>query len=183
MALRCFRHQTWAARELIVVNDGSLHPVDPVAVREAGGRLVRATPGTPLGTKLNLGLEEARGDWCQKMDDDDWYAPDFMARMVGAVAAHRQIACRPVVAFLMPFLLFDVARWEVRRSVNNNMPGATLFFPGRLAASPVPRSPTTRISGLPRTSSLRARRLCRYRPSRRFLPSVTGTPGIGATPG
>jgi hypothetical protein len=34
----------------------------------------------------------------------------------------------PGDAFLTPFLFFDVARWEVRQSEQNNAPGATLLF-------------------------------------------------------
>jgi hypothetical protein len=33
-----------------------------------------------------------------------------------------------VIAFLTPFLFFDVARWELRQSEQNNAPGATLLF-------------------------------------------------------
>jgi hypothetical protein len=62
------------------------------------------------------------------MDDDDWYGPGFLPAMMDAIAAHRETVCRPVVAFLMPFLFFEVARWEVRQSLVNNLPGATLVF-------------------------------------------------------
>ncbi len=128
IALACYGHQTYPRRELIVVDDGAEHPVDPIIVAEAGGRLVRVEPGTPLGTKLNRGIGEARGRLCQKMDDDDWYGPTFVETMVGAVLDSWRVACRPTVAFLMGFLFFDVARWEVRRSVEENAPGATLLF-------------------------------------------------------
>src|SRR5262249_50289170 len=37
-------------------------------------------------------------------------------------------ACRPTIAFLLQFLFFEVARWEIRRSVGNNIPGATFLF-------------------------------------------------------
>lgn len=128
VALACYRHQTYSNRELIVVDDGELYPADAQAVAEAGGRLIRVVPGTMLGAKLNRGLEEAQGEWCQKMDDDDWYAPDFLERMIAAVAEDRREICRPVFAILVPFLFFEVARWEVRRSIRNNAPGATLLF-------------------------------------------------------
>lgn len=128
VALACYRHQTYSNRELIVVDDGKEHPLDATQVAAAGGRVVRAAPGTPIGTKLNLGLEQSRGLWCQKMDDDDWYAPNFLEKMVSGVTAQRQELCRPVVAHLAPFLYFDLARWEIRRSIPMNVPGATLFF-------------------------------------------------------
>jgi glycosyltransferase involved in cell wall biosynthesis len=127
-ALRCYQQQTYPRRELIVVDDGAARPADPRAVEAAGGGLLRLEPGTPLGTKLNRGLERARGRFCQKMDDDDWYAPAFLETMVTSLLASWSETCRPTVAFLMPFLFFDVARWEVRQSVSNNIPGATLLF-------------------------------------------------------
>ena len=128
MALDCYRHQTYRNRELIVVDDGEHFPADAEAVSAVGGRLIRVPPGTPLGTKLNVGVSEARGPLCQKMDDDDFYAPNFLKIMVSAWEASRTVVCTPTVAFLAPFLFFDVARWEVRRSIDKNMPGATLFF-------------------------------------------------------
>ncbi|CAN5778555.1 hypothetical protein BH20CHL4_BH20CHL4_10830 [soil metagenome] len=128
-ALACYQHQTYANRELIVVDDGDEFPVDAARIEALGGQLVRTDPGTPLGTKLNLGCEAARGIFCQKMDDDDWYAPAFVETLVTALLRGWHEACRPSIAFLTPFLFFDVARWEVRRSVENNVPGATFLFP------------------------------------------------------
>jgi glycosyltransferase involved in cell wall biosynthesis len=127
-ALHCFRHSLYSNRELIVVDDGEVYPVAEADVEAEGGRLIRVDPGAPIGEKLNRGLELANGAWCQKMDDDDWYGPGFLPAMMDAIAAHREKVCRPAVAFLMPFLFFDVARWEIRQSLVNNLPGATLVF-------------------------------------------------------
>jgi glycosyltransferase involved in cell wall biosynthesis len=128
VALACYRHQTYPSRELIVVDDGEAYRADAREVEAAGGRLIRMPAGTALGTKLNRGIEEARGAWCQKMDDDDWYGPGFLEAMVSALAEARTQICRPAVAFVMPFLFFDLSRWEIRRSIVNNLPGATLLF-------------------------------------------------------
>ncbi len=127
-ALACYQHQTYPRRELIVVDDGDRFPADAPAIEAAGGRLIRLPAGAPLGAKLNRGLQEARGWLCQKMDDDDWYGPRFLETMVAAVLESRAKLCRPAVAFLPSFLFFEVARWELRRSVGNNIPGATLLF-------------------------------------------------------
>jgi glycosyltransferase involved in cell wall biosynthesis len=128
IALACYGRQTYPQRELIVIDDGEEFPVEADAVAAVGGRMIRVEPGTPLGTKLNRGAEEARGRLCQKMDDDDWYAPHFLETMVAAVLASWRVVCRPTVAFLTPFLFFDLARWEVRHSRSINIPGATLLF-------------------------------------------------------
>jgi glycosyltransferase involved in cell wall biosynthesis len=128
VALECYRRQNYANRELIVVDDGDRYPVEARVVEDLGGRIVRVAPGMQLGTKLNRGVEQAHGEWCQKMDDDDWYAPDFLTAMASAVLNDRKEVCRPPLAILNPFLFFEVAKWEVRRSAKHNSPGATLFF-------------------------------------------------------
>jgi glycosyltransferase involved in cell wall biosynthesis len=61
VALACYQHQTYPRRELIVVDDGDEFPADAALVAAAGGRLIRVAPGTPLGTKLNAGVEAAKG--------------------------------------------------------------------------------------------------------------------------
>lgn len=134
MALAGYRDQTWpiSDRELIVVDDGDQHPVTEAAVSAVGGRLLRVPPGTPLGSKLNAGIAAARGRFIQKMDDDDWYAPTFLAEMQATLANAWQDRCRPTLLFLSPFLFFDLATWELRRSTPGHLPGATLCFPRTL---------------------------------------------------
>ncbi len=128
IALACYRHQSYPRRELVVVDDGDRFPADRDAVAAAGGRLVVVEPGTPIGAKLNHGVAAARGQLCQKMDDDDWYSPRYLQTMVAALDAARTEVCRPGVAFVAPFLFFDVASWQLRRSADHNAPGATLLF-------------------------------------------------------
>lgn len=131
LALACYQRQTWPStdRELIVVDDGNQHPVAETAVAAVGGRLLRVPPGTPLGSKLNAGIATARGRFIQKMDDDDWYAPSFLAEMQATITQAWQDRCRPTLLFLSPFLFFDLAAWELRRSVTGHLPGSTLHFP------------------------------------------------------
>jgi glycosyltransferase involved in cell wall biosynthesis len=134
LALACYQHQTWpdTERELIVVDDGDQHPVMDAAVEAVHGRLLRVPPGTPLGSKMNVGIAAARGRFIQKMDDDDWYAPAFLVEMQATLADAWQDSCRPTLLFLSPFLFFDLAAWELRRSMPNRLPGATLHFPRTL---------------------------------------------------
>jgi hypothetical protein len=49
--------------------------------------------------------------------------------MVAALFDRWQVACRPTLMFLSPFLFFDLARWQLRKSLPGHLPGATLFFP------------------------------------------------------
>src|SRR5262245_60334530 len=77
-ALRCFAAQNYSNKELVVVDDGAA-PVDALCDGMADVRYIRLTKTTPTGSKLNLGVEAARGDILQKLDDDDYYAPKFLS--------------------------------------------------------------------------------------------------------
>lgn len=134
LALAGYQQQAYpaAARELIVVDDGDRFPAAEEAVQAAGGRLLRVPPGEPLGSKLNAGIALARGRFIQKMDDDDWYGPQFLVQMLATLDAQWQDVCQPTLVFLSPFLLFDLSAWRVRRSTAGHMPGATLLFPRSL---------------------------------------------------
>ena len=47
-----------------------------------GVRYIRLKQYTPTGTKLNIGIEAARGQFIQKIDDDDYYGPGFLENQV-----------------------------------------------------------------------------------------------------
>jgi glycosyltransferase involved in cell wall biosynthesis len=128
VALECYRRQTYARRELIVVDDGQVSPVDETTVREVGGTLLRLDTVTPLGAKLNMGLGAGRGRLCAKMDDDDWYAPTYLEKMVDGLAKRSTRVCRPTIAFVNEFLFFDLHTWTLRHPPAGTVPGATLVF-------------------------------------------------------
>jgi glycosyltransferase involved in cell wall biosynthesis len=128
LALQYYNYQSYPKKELIVIDDGELFPVDAAAVEAVGGRLIRVPTGTPTGTKLNAGAEQARGTFCQRMDDDDYYAPEFMERMIAGALEHQEDVCIPTLSFLLPFLFFEVPTWEIRQSQRGNAPGGTMLF-------------------------------------------------------
>ncbi len=128
IALRCFQHQSYANRELVVVDDGLDFPADVSSLPAESVRVVTVPPGTPLGVKLNHGVEAARGRLCMKMDDDDWYAPDYLATSVEALLDSERLVCRPTIVFHMGFLFFELKSWRIHESTDFNAPGATLLF-------------------------------------------------------
>jgi len=128
IALRCFAAQTYPNRELVIVDDGIEFPVNEALAASAGARLVSVNHGASIGAKLNAGIEAASGPLCQKMDDDDWYAPDFLETMLAYRTEALKDVYRPMMTFVMPFLFFELDRWEIRRSIDQNVPGATLMF-------------------------------------------------------
>jgi glycosyltransferase involved in cell wall biosynthesis len=79
LALGCFREQTYRNRELIIIDDGTDSIADLVR-DEPGVRYYRITGRLRIGAKRNRACSEARGELIAHWDDDDWYAPDRLAR-------------------------------------------------------------------------------------------------------
>lgn len=123
-ALRCFQRRTYANAELIIVDDGD-RPVGSLCGDVPGVRYLRLTQPASQGTKLNLGIEAARGDRLQKLDDDDYYAPDFIA------TSARNLPARELEGMIVTrccFLLLMRDRREVWHSGHGWKTGGTLFF-------------------------------------------------------
>jgi glycosyltransferase involved in cell wall biosynthesis len=80
-AIRFFLRQSYREAELIVVDGGRESAVELCAGLLAV-RHIRVSPESSLGTRLNLGIERARGSILQKIDDDDFYHPSFLERAV-----------------------------------------------------------------------------------------------------
>jgi glycosyltransferase involved in cell wall biosynthesis len=89
-ALYCFSSQDYPHKELIVVDDGE-RAIEGLCAGLPNVRYIRLKSSTPTGTKLNLGIEAARGDILQKLDDDDFYAPGFLTASVGRLRRARRL--------------------------------------------------------------------------------------------
>jgi glycosyltransferase involved in cell wall biosynthesis len=85
-ALRNFALRNYPHSELIVVDDGDV-PAEDICSGMAGVIYIRLPARTPTGTKLNIGIEAAHGDILQKIDDDDYYGPDFLTLASGRLNA------------------------------------------------------------------------------------------------
>ena len=123
-ALRCFERQRYAARELIVVDDSS-EPMASLVPERPNITYLRLDAPTSLGAKLNLGIARARGPIIQKLDDDDYYHPDFLTTTVQALAGHDPL--RTVVGCDC-FLVLIAATGELRFSGHGWCAGGTLCF-------------------------------------------------------
>jgi glycosyltransferase involved in cell wall biosynthesis len=123
-AVRCYRRQTYANRELIVIDDGyapSGHdlPADPTI------RYLRLPQRMPLGAKLNLAIGQAAGEIVQKLDDDDYYAPGMVEAMVSALSEQDPLRA---VAGLDCFLVLIAASGHVTFSGHGWCAGNSLCF-------------------------------------------------------
>jgi glycosyltransferase involved in cell wall biosynthesis len=123
-ALRCYLRQSYADRELIVVDDGK-SPVGEFCKGLPGVTYIRLAKKAPLGAKLNLGIEHARGSIVQKLDDDDYYHPDFLRLAVSHLPARPSE--RTIVAWCCFMTLFAGCP-ELRHSGHGWKAGGTLCF-------------------------------------------------------
>jgi glycosyltransferase involved in cell wall biosynthesis len=80
-ALQCFQRQTLDSAELIVIDDGAV-PAEDLCAGLNRVVYVRLNQRMNLGEKLNIGIEKARGELIQKLDDDDFYASNFLEKAV-----------------------------------------------------------------------------------------------------
>jgi glycosyltransferase involved in cell wall biosynthesis len=128
VALECARRQRYPNRELIVLDHGERTGVESAAVEAAGGRVIRVDPSLSLGEALNIGVADAAGLICCKIDDDDWYGADYLDTMIGRVVDQWRGATTSFYLAPYPFLMFDVAAWEVRSVPAAKGVGAAMCF-------------------------------------------------------
>lgn len=83
-ALECFRSQTYANRELVIIDDGA-EDYEPMLRTYRDSCKIhyhRVLPeeGRFLGGLRNLSLDAANGDVVAQWDDDEWYHPERLQR-------------------------------------------------------------------------------------------------------
>jgi glycosyltransferase involved in cell wall biosynthesis len=127
-AVRCFLRQTRDDSELIVVDDG-VQPVADTCQGLCRVTYLRLDEPTPLGTKLNIGVRRSSGAIIQKLDDDDYYHPEFLQR-----AADRLERLPPEGSLVAwdCFLVLLAGEQRVRFSGHGWTAGGTLCFHRRL---------------------------------------------------
>jgi hypothetical protein len=87
-AVAGFLAQQRGDAELVIVSeDGLPESLHALIAADPLIRHVACAAGLSLGAKRNLACEAARGDWLLHWDDDDLYAPDRIARQIGAMQA------------------------------------------------------------------------------------------------
>jgi len=94
----CFRSQTWANRELVLLYESDDAATMAYAATLADDPSVRcvevpASPKQTLGALRNLSIEAARGEFVAQWDDDDWHGPARLAVQVGATQKHGRPGC------------------------------------------------------------------------------------------
>ncbi|GAB2973800.1 hypothetical protein GCM10027212_10880 [Actinotalea caeni] len=94
-ALASVRAQTYAAVELVVVDDGSPEPADvAAAVASFPGAVLVRQPPSGVGVARNVGAARATGELLAFLDDDDRWHPERLAAQVAMLQASADaVAC------------------------------------------------------------------------------------------
>ena len=98
-ALASARAQTVRDIEILVVDDGSTDetPALLAGIDDARLRVVRLERNGGVSRARNTAIERARGGWLAFLDDDNEWAPDYLARQLACAARHPEadvVYCR-----------------------------------------------------------------------------------------
>ncbi len=90
-AIHCFMNQTYANKELLILDDGD---IDYTPIIESFGKgtpinyhRLAPSSGRTLGELRNLSIEVGNGDIQVQWDDDEWYHPERMSMQYEALKA------------------------------------------------------------------------------------------------
>lgn len=88
-------NQTYGELELLICENGSTPEaracIDRFAAEDARIRLIKGENAIYLSEKLNRCLAAAKGQWIARMDDDDFSAPERLARQIIYLQTHPEI--------------------------------------------------------------------------------------------
>lgn len=123
-AIRCFLRQSYPDRELIIVDDG-FESSENIVTPDKRITYLRLSAPTSLGKKLNLGINNAQGGIIQKLDDDDYYHPEFLDTTIEALM---EMNSSQAVAAFDSFLVLLTDTGELKYSGKGWAAGGTLCF-------------------------------------------------------
>jgi glycosyltransferase involved in cell wall biosynthesis len=110
-AIDSVQAQTYAHRELIVVDDGSTDGTAGVAARYGDALRCLRQENAGIGAARNLGIEHARGEYLAFLDADDRFVADKLERQLAAFAEDPSLdmVFGHVREFLSPDLAPEIA--------------------------------------------------------------------------
>jgi len=76
MAIRCFQRQTYAHKELLIINSGK----EPIGCTDDRVREIMSTAPT-LGHLRNIGLDNVKDGFAIHWDDDDWRHEEYLSAL------------------------------------------------------------------------------------------------------
>ena len=95
-AIRCYNHQTYSNKELIVVDDGKQDlskVLSEVPEEELTYLRLSSDSDYVLGKLRNMALDAATGDMFTQWDDDEWYHPERIEKQVEVLLEGYDACC------------------------------------------------------------------------------------------
>ena len=83
--------QTWANKEIIVVNDGSTDETPSILIQFGNSIQVIHQENKGLGAARNTGIRAAQGDLIAFIDADDLWEPEFLETQVTALTSNPDV--------------------------------------------------------------------------------------------
>jgi cellulose synthase/poly-beta-1,6-N-acetylglucosamine synthase-like glycosyltransferase len=83
-----YENQVWQEKELIIIlnkDDMDIAKWEKRAMQSQGVSIYQLPEETYLGDCLNYGIKKAKYDFIAKFDDDDYYAPNYLAQSMKAL--------------------------------------------------------------------------------------------------
>ncbi len=114
-AVKLFLRQTWTNSELLIFDD-SPKPLQAAIKDTPRIKVTHLNEHLPMGTKLNMGLDAAQGDFIAHWDDDDWQSPLRLTRQAETLVLDGVDACGYTCEELMT--TGDARFWKFDRSFN-----------------------------------------------------------------
>ncbi|NER02927.1 MAG: glycosyltransferase family 2 protein, partial [Okeania sp. SIO3C4] len=110
--------------EIIVVDDCSIDGTKNY-VNSLGGRVIYYCTSSNQGhaATMNLGVQNAQGDWIKPLDDDDYMAVNCIEEMTKAIALHSQAVILSCQAAQV-----DTNEVEISRTRKTG-PGTAFYIP------------------------------------------------------
>jgi glycosyltransferase involved in cell wall biosynthesis len=124
-AITYYRQQSLDSSELIIVDDSGDTPQPRTGFSQTPIQYISLRESTPIGTKLNIGIERSSGTIIQKLDDDDYYHPTFLRHTSEALIAH---STRNAMVAADTFLVLVLGQPNLFHAGSGWFAGATLAF-------------------------------------------------------
>jgi len=92
LAIKHFLRQDYPNKELIIIDDGK-ESIAPLLPKDRHIKYLYTPPLGTIGAKRNYACQQANGDIIMHMDDDDYFASDWISRQVHFLTTSKADIC------------------------------------------------------------------------------------------